>query len=763
MTAFRLEAAHSAPFRPAPTPTAPRQLASSRIGLRHALLMGVLVALTACSDSAAPTDGQDPNLFKVRKDDLPIVVRENAELQALRETIVRSEVEGQATIIYIIPEGSMVKQGERLVELDVSDLVEKRANQGISVGKADAALTQSKKEKEILEKELTTKRNTAASNLRITEMELEKLLGRKTGAKSSEGKNSDMLKKLETLVQTPQAQAQPQDASLTGMSKEDATSVAQQVNPASYRNLVDKVRELLTLDGDDGAADRDMGEMANKILQQADQIRLAMADLKVKEDTFAHSRRLASKQFITRNELEKDQLAYQSQVSKVTLAWNDLDLLINYTLAKERIKLTQDRDNALLEVARVQGSNEAAVIKADSDLTSRELEFNLAKERLDNLDRQIKSAIILAPTPGTVVYARIDRNRGGGEAVREGVQVRDRQELIILPDTTKMRCLVKVQEAQVDKVARGQAAFVTVEAFQGETFTGRVTSVAPVADSNSGWMTSDRKVYTTNVELDSDNPDGRLRSRMAANVTIMIDTIKDTLPIPLQAVYRDRSVNYVWKQTANGPQAVAIKVGRQNTEKVEVLDGVASGDMLCLTAPAGVPAPKFEQPVAPEPAPIKETSKPAGPGDAGAGAGAGAAAGDGQGGGRRQGGMGGMGAARKKLTEMTPEELETYKGGLDRMSGMIEMARTNGSEQTALDMEAALTGLRQALQSNNLEAGQVHKDKLSSLMRGMMGNRQGGQNGGPGGGPGGGDGSNPRRGGGNPGGDNGGGRQGRGN
>ena len=714
-------------------------MTASRLSL---LLLGTLAALAACDSTSKSTPTQDPNLFKVKRDDLPIVVRENAELQALRETIVRSEVEGQSTVIYIIPEGALVKQGERLVELDVSELVEKRANQGISVGKAEAALTQAKKEKEILEKELTTKRNTAKSNLRITEMELEKLLGRKTGANSSEGKNGDMIRKLQELVSTPPTEAELQDAGNSEAGGAQPT-LAKRVDPRTFKGLVDKVRELLALDGEADAADRDMGDMANKILQQADKIRLAMSNLKVKQTTYVYSWRLAQKSFITQNELERDELDYQSQGSQVTLAWNDLDLLINYTLAKERIKLTQDRDNALLEVDRVKGSNEAAVIKADSDLTSRELEFNLAKERLENLDRQIKSAVILAPTPGTVVYARIDRNRGGGEAVREGVQVRERQELIILPDTTKMRCLVKVQEAQVDKVARGQPAFVTVEAFQGEVFTGRVTSVAPVADSNSGWMTSDRKVYTTNVELDSDNPDGRLRSRMAANVTIMIDTIKGTLPIPLQAVFRDRSVNYIWKQGPEGAVATPVKVGRQNTERVEILDGVAEGDLLHLTLPAGVQPPKFEQPVAPEPAPIKDTGKLAG--DAAAT----------EGGQRREGGQGaggpggGMGAAmRKKLADMTPEELETYKGSLDRMTSMVEMVRGRGSEQAAVDMEAGLTALRAALAKNDLPAAQVQKDKLSSLMRSAMGGGRQPGAGGPGGGDGAGGGADrPRRGG----------------
>src|SRR5262245_26712826 len=139
----------------------------------------------------------------------------------------------------------MVQKGDKLIELDVSELVEKRASQAISVSKADAMLTQATKEKEILAKELTTKHNTAASNLKIAEMELEKLLGGKSGANSTEGKNRDMIERLRTLVETPPAEPQPLDASSDHTNGSATPALANQVDPRAYAGLVDKVRELL--------------------------------------------------------------------------------------------------------------------------------------------------------------------------------------------------------------------------------------------------------------------------------------------------------------------------------------------------------------------------------------------------------------------------------------------------------------------------------------------------------------------------------------
>ncbi len=741
--------------------------------LLAAAVMTVALLTTACGDKAAPV-ASDPNFYKVSREDLPITVKEPGELQAVRETSVRSDVEGQATILYLIPEGSTVKTGEKLFELDVSEVVEKRANQKITVEKARNAWEQARTAAEILEKELTTKLNSAASQLRIAEMELEKLLGA-VGDKANEGTNGDMLKRLRELVNEKPVTAAPVDASLQ---EEGASRIVQvaAVDPRNYANLVDKTLQLLQVPGAGDPLKRDMGDMANRILDQADKIRLAMADLSIKGDRLAYSRRLASKQFITRNELEGDELAYQSQISQVTLAWNRLDQLINYDLPVERIKAAQDFENAQLEMQRVEASNDAERKKSAFDVEAKQQEFDVAAERLANFNKQIDNAVVYAPTPGLVVYARVDRDRRGGEAVREGVSVRERQEIIVLPDNTKMRCIVKVQEAQIDKVAIGQRAHVTVEASPNEVLPGRVVRVAPVADSSSSWMGNDKKVYTTVIELDGENTDSRLRSRMAAAAAITIETVPDVIAVPQQSVRRDRSVNYVWKHTDKGPQAVRVVVGEHNQEKVQILDGVAEGDIVYRTPPGGVADPRFEQPALPEGVPVEadnpaaadpqaanaqaarlggsDGAAPAGdaPGDRGAGGrspggrgpgagapGGGAPNGNGAPGGR-QGRQGG-GMNNKKFAEMTAEELEAYKGRLDGMQTMVDRFRTSAGEDVAKQMEECLAGIKSSLDGSDLETAQTHADQLRTLMRSAMGNRGGrGQGGGnsPGEGPGGG-------------------------
>src|SRR5690606_37416139 len=153
-------------------PCASRRPSTSSVS-RSAILLAGAAALAACSKEAGPVTNH-PNFYVVSREDLPITVKEPGELQAVRETSVRSGVEGQATILYLVPEGSNVKTGDKLFELDVSEIVEKRSNQRITVEKARNAWEQARTAQDILESELTTKLNSAASQMRIAEMELDR-------------------------------------------------------------------------------------------------------------------------------------------------------------------------------------------------------------------------------------------------------------------------------------------------------------------------------------------------------------------------------------------------------------------------------------------------------------------------------------------------------------------------------------------------------------------------------------------------------------
>lgn len=82
--------------------------------------------------------------FSVRRGPLTINVNEGGTIKARDLAILKNEVEGQTTIIRLIEEGTMVKRGDLLVELDASRLQDDKIDQQIQVKNAEAAHIQSK-------------------------------------------------------------------------------------------------------------------------------------------------------------------------------------------------------------------------------------------------------------------------------------------------------------------------------------------------------------------------------------------------------------------------------------------------------------------------------------------------------------------------------------------------------------------------------------------------------------------------------------------
>ena len=540
------------------------------------LLAGALTLLVAC-DTEGGGD-LDPRLIHtVRRGDLVITVRERGEINAARDTRVTSQLEGRATLIQLIEEGSVVEGGDQVAELDVSGIVEKRAQQAISVAKAEAALEQARKNVDIMEQEIEAAERTAETRLEIARLRLEKFIGQPRENGDAEqlsvatGTNREVVARLRTLLE---------DGAPGGA--------------AMQARLLDPLLELL---GDETNLDLEMGELANQVLVQIDEISLARANLQMADQTLYHSRKLAEKGFITANELERHEIDYTRELSTQTVAWNNLLLLVNYTLPESQLGVALEVENSILNLASVRAGSEARRVREEADLKSIEAEFGLAQEQLATWDEQIGKGVLRAPGPGLVVYGRWDWD----EPVYEGMEVRERQEIVILPDITEMVAEIKVPESQIGKLAAGQRAALQVDAFPNRPLIGRVTQVSNLPEPAR--RSQIVKLFLIRVLIDGGNAEGMLRPGMNANVTIDVGTVRDVLLVPLPALDRRADRHYVWLETDGEPKAVEVQLGANNLTHVEIVAGLVEGQRIHLVRPTGAKLPGDDEarPEQPEP------------------------------------------------------------------------------------------------------------------------------------------------------------------
>jgi len=161
-------------------PWARRILASRR--LRRGLAVGgiALVALVmlgvAFTRAVRPGVQSDITIHEVRPISFPVTLKEKGEVKAKKSVDVKCQVDGRSTIIWLIPEGTTVKEGDLLVELaseDIDEAIKTRQNE-VERLKAEVVAAESNYEIQLDENE--SKIRKAELKLKLAKLELEKYL-----------------------------------------------------------------------------------------------------------------------------------------------------------------------------------------------------------------------------------------------------------------------------------------------------------------------------------------------------------------------------------------------------------------------------------------------------------------------------------------------------------------------------------------------------------------------------------------------------------
>ena len=168
----------------------------------------------------------------------------------------------------------------------------------------------------------------------------------------------------------------------------------------------------------------------------------------------------------------------------------------------------------------------------------------------------------------------------GDNQIKEGASVHERQTLLSLPDTSEMIVKVRVHEAKTDKLQLGQTAVVTVEGMPGRQFSGRVSKIAVLADSQNRWLNPDLKEYETEIKLDP--TDVPLKPGVTAHVEILVESVTDKLAIPVQSVYTRGGRRYVFSGNRGDASPIAIKLGAIGTEWAEITEGLSGSETILL-------------------------------------------------------------------------------------------------------------------------------------------------------------------------------------
>jgi HlyD family secretion protein len=467
------------------------------------LVLATLYAFRPDDPSAAKNQ-----FYEVKRGNFSVTITEGGSLRAVNEVIIRSEVEGTPRIIKIVPEGTVVTNGQVLVELDSADLRDRKTQQELQVEQAQFSYDASVQD-------LAIQKSVHESNMKDAELKV--LFAKSDLEKYVEG---DVLQLLKTATNT---------------------------------------------------------------------IFLAQEDLKQGEERHKWSETLFEKDFLTRTELEKDKLAVER--AKITLekAETEMDLLKRYDIPKRKLQLEANMDAAVKEMERIRIRGEAAIAQQEQTVSSRKRALDLQMQKLTDLTQQIALTRIVAPQDGMVVYPFSESSRysSSSSQIEEGAQVRQRQELIKLPDTSQMLVEIKVHESYVNQIRPGLPANVMIDSLPDSSFDGIIRKVGVLPDTTSRYSNPNLKVYNTEVLITDKLPE--IKPGVSARAEIIITNLLAVITVPIQAVttVKGKQVCYVTAGFGD-PMPVNVEVGLYNDKFIEIKSGLREGDRVLLSPPLSI-------------------------------------------------------------------------------------------------------------------------------------------------------------------------------
>jgi len=283
----------------------------------------------------------------------------------------------------------------------------------------------------------------------------------------------------------------------------------------------------------------------------------------------------------------------------------------DYQAIEEKARGARDEANASVNAARAQASEaEAALAQAELDferVSTLWQQESITKPTYDDSKARLDVARAKLEAAKAAIAATRERSISAGGQLREaqlavgdtdlraplnGILLERRVEVgtfataatpaFVVADLHLVKARFNIPDTALRAFHTGQPVPLTVDAFPGERFDGRILSIAPAADP---------RARSFEVVVSIVNPDLKLRSGMIASIHAAGSdaSARRPLQIPVDALVHDavadRYVVYTTELTGGTLRARALPInpGALVGNQVAVLDGLTAGQRIVVS------------------------------------------------------------------------------------------------------------------------------------------------------------------------------------
>jgi cobalt-zinc-cadmium efflux system membrane fusion protein len=210
---------------------------------------------------------------------------------------------------------------------------------------------------------------------------------------------------------------------------------------------------------------------------------------------------------------------------------------------------------------------EAELKVAEANLNAAEKKLHVlgfSEEQVDEIadSHQVNPVITLfSPISGKVI----------ADNVVLGEMIDQSTEILTIMDPSVLHIDADIYEKDIAKMTNGLEVEVTVPAYPGETFVGKIFYISDI-------LNSDTRTITVRTEVE--NQAYKLKPGMFADMTIYLNKVADVLVVPVEAVLDEQDDRVVFIVEQDHYLPVIIDVGSKQSGYYEVLAGLKEGDQV---------------------------------------------------------------------------------------------------------------------------------------------------------------------------------------
>ncbi len=246
--------------------------------------------------------------------------------------------------------------------------------------------------------------------------------------------------------------------------------------------------------------------------------------------------------------------------AKASLDWGQMDL-------DRATKLVENGDIArsVYDQAVTNRNMAAARYQAAVDAVNQQLAI-LEQQRptLDLAKKALEDTVVRSPISGAVKEKHTAR----------GTYLPINGKIVTLVRINPLRLRADIPESSAAAVRTGQTMTLTIDAFPGRTFTGKVARIGPSLNESTRALT---------IEAEVTNPNNVLRPGMFAKSQLITQQNAPAVMVPQRAVINAAGLAKVFVIENGHAVERIVKTGATDGDLIEITDGVKDGDLVATS------------------------------------------------------------------------------------------------------------------------------------------------------------------------------------